>query len=209
MLFTFATDAQGWNGGFTDLSPEQVNDVGFMFEHRELPAESGLTGGALFISGKNVSDDLFMYIARPVTGLLPETTYAITFEVELLSDAPAGCVGVGGAPGESVYVKVGAAGQQPGRVTDASGRFHLNVDKGNQSTGGANARMVGNVTNGMTDCTTAVYRRITRDNLANPLLITSDSQGELWLFVGTDSGFESTTALYYDSIHVVLEPVQQ
>ena len=53
------------------------------------------------------------------------------------------------------------------------------------------------------------YRPITRDNRSRPLRVTSDAQGTLWLLVGTDSGYESTTALYYDTIRVVLEPVAQ
>jgi len=205
LLFTFDSSTQNWSGNFTDLAPGQVNDVGFLFEQRELPAETGFLGGALFVSGRNVSDDLFMFAAHPVTGLRPETSYALTFELELASNAPSGCVGVGGAPGESVYLKVGAAVQQPDRVTSASGNLSLNLDKGDQSAGGANAQMVGDIANGTTDCTAPVYRRITRDNRANPLRVTSDSQGELWLLVGTDSGFENTTSLYYDTIRVILE----
>jgi hypothetical protein len=205
MLFTFDSDTEGWSGGFTDLAPGQVDDVGFVFEHRALPAETGLQGGALFVSGRNVSDDLFMFLAYPVTGLLPETSYSLTFELELASNAPSGCVGIGGAPGESVYLKAGGAVQQPGRVTASSGNLRLNMDKGEQSTSGANALMVGDIANGAMDCDAPVYRQISRDNRANPLRITSDSQGALWLLVGTDSGFESTTALYYDSIRVTLE----
>jgi hypothetical protein len=205
MLFNFDSGTEGWSGGFTDLAPGQVNDVGFVFEHRQLPAETGLQGGALFVSGRNVSDDLFMFLAYPVTGLLPETSYSLTFELELASNAPSGCVGIGGAPGESVFLKAGAAVQQPGRVTASSGNFRLNVDKGEQSTGGANALMVGDIANGAEDCDSPVYRQVRRDNRANPFRITSDSQGELWLLVGTDSGFESTTALYYDTLRVTLE----
>jgi hypothetical protein len=206
LLFVFDRSTQDWTGSFTDLAPSQVNDVGFLFERRELPAEVGLPGGALFVSGRNVSDDLFMFLTHPVTELLPETEYTITFELELASNSPTGCVGVGGAPGESVYVKVGAATAQPDRVTNSSGNLRLNVDKGEQSMGGANARMVGDLANGSTDCATPSYRYITRDNRDNPLRITTDAEGRLWLLVGTDSGFESTTSLYYDTIRVILEP---
>jgi hypothetical protein len=209
LLFTFDASTQDWTGNFTDLAPSQVNDVGFLFERRELPAEVGTPGGALFLSGRNVSDDLFMFLTHPVTGLRPDTAYALTFELELASNSPTGCVGVGGAPGESVYLKVGAALIQPDRAMDSSGNYRLNVDKGNQSAGGANAVVVGDVANGSADCGAPSYRRITRDNRSLPLRITTDAQGTLWLFVGTDSGYESTTSLYYDTIRVVLEPIQQ
>ena len=34
----------------------------------------------------------------------------------------------------------------------------------------------------------------------------ADDDGTLWLILGTDSGFEGLTTLYYDEITVVLEP---
>jgi hypothetical protein len=209
LLFTFDGSSQDWSASFTDLAPTQVNDVGFLFERRDLPPETGTLGGALFISGKNVSDDLFMFITHPVTGLRPSTPYALTFELELASNASTGCVGVGGSPGESVFLKAGAAAIQPERVTDSSGNHRLNVDKGEQASGGANAQVLGDIANGSTDCATPSYRSITRDNRSTPFHISSDDQGQLWLLVGTDSGFEGITALYYDTIRVVLEPLPQ
>ncbi len=35
--------------------------------------------------------------------------------------------------------------------------------------------------------------------------VTADENGVLWFIVGTDSGFEGLTTLYYDTITVVLE----
>jgi hypothetical protein len=208
LRFTFEEDAQGWSASFTDLAPEQLPHVDFVFERRPLPDELGGTGGALFLSGRNVSDDLFMFLTYPVSGLSPDTPYSLTFELELASNAPPRCAGIGGAPGESVYLKVGAALLQPERVTGSDGSYRLNVDKGNQSTGGANAQVVGNIANDAPDCSMEDYRRITRDNLASPFRLTTDAQGRLWLLVGTDSGFEGTTGIYYDAIRVVLEPAR-
>ncbi|WP_224367975.1 hypothetical protein [Hyalangium versicolor] len=209
LLFTFDGSLQGWTGGFTDLAPGQEDQVAFTFEQRELPTETGIMGGALLLSGRNVSDDLFMFVTHPVNDLSPDSPYSLTFELELASDASTGCAGIGGAPGESVFLKVGAAAVEPARVTDESGHYRINVDKGNQSGGGANAQVVGNIANGSTDCTHPTYRRITRDNRANPFRINSDGEGRLWLLLGTDSGFEGTTALYVDTIRVVLEPIAQ
>jgi hypothetical protein len=209
LLFTFDESTQGWSAGYTDLAPAQENDVGFTFERRELPAETGAIGGALFLSGRNVSDDLFMFVTHSVSDLRPATPYSLTFELELMSNAPTGCAGIGGAPGESVYLKAGAAPVQPERVTDGSGHYRLNVDKGEQSMGGANAQVVGHIANGSTDCANPTYQRITRDNRDSPFRIDSNSEGQLWLLLGTDSGFEGTTALYVDTIRVVLEPLAQ
>jgi hypothetical protein len=206
LLFTFDGDAQGWSGNFTDVSAEHAQAVGFVFEHRPLPAEVGGAGGALFLSGENVSDDLFLFLTYPVTGLRPNTRYDLTFELELASNAPAGCLGIGGDPGGSVFLKVGAALVPPDSVMTPSGGYRLNVDKGNQSSDGANAQVVGDIANSSRECNRPSYQRITRDNRDRPFRITTDGQGQLWLLVGTDSGFEGATALYYDTLRVVLEP---
>ena len=62
--------------------------------------------------------------------------------------------------------------------------------------------------NGSPECSDTPYRMIERDNLEEPLTVRTDAEGSAWIFVGSDSGFEGTTSLYYDRIDVVLEPVE-
>lgn len=38
--------------------------------------------------------------------------------------------------------------------------------------------------------------------------VTASPDGELWLLVGTDSGFEGLTGIYYQRIAVTLNPVK-
>jgi hypothetical protein len=40
----------------------------------------------------------------------------------------------------------------------------------------------------------------------HPNAVTANQFGELWLLIGTDSGFEGITSLYYQSISVTLRP---
>jgi hypothetical protein len=44
-------------------------------------------------------------------------------------------------------------------------------------------------------------------NHQHTTLVNANSKGEMWLFVGTDSGFEGLTNLYYQRIDVTLTPV--
>ena len=37
-----------------------------------------------------------------------------------------------------------------------------------------------------------------------PIEVKSNDSGELWLIIGTDSGFESTTTIYYNRIKVTV-----
>ena len=52
------------------------------------------------------------------------------------------------------------------------------------------------------------YRIKTLDNTDMPLSVTTDSDGAVWLIVGTDSGFEGLTRLYYARISYVLSAVE-
>jgi len=54
---------------------------------------------------------------------------------------------------------------------------------------------------------TANYVLIERNNIGRPMKTWTSASGELWLLVGTDSGFEGTTSLYYTKIIVQLEVV--
>ncbi len=154
------------------------------------------------LSGNNHSDDLFMFIKRKVTGLNPNTSYTLVFEVELASNAPKGSVGAGGSPGESVYLKAGASEIEP--VKNVQGdQYVLNIDKGNQSEAGSNATVLGDIA---TPLTVAEYTLITRNNAspsAEPLIAQSNSNGDIWLMIGTDSGFEGTTTVYYTNVKVL------
>jgi hypothetical protein len=200
--FSFDKDTEGWTGDFTDLPFEFKHEYELEFEHADLPA--GLVGKGLKIGGQNNSDDLFMYVKKQLTGLKKDTTYVVKFKVNFATNAPAGAVGIGGPPGEAVWVKVGASHQEPVPVQDASGFIHLNLDKGSQNGGGKDAVQLGDVAKEVNE-EFDVYELKTLDNFASPMEVTTDKDGNLWIFVGTDSGFEGKTVLYYNSIEVMLE----
>ncbi len=78
------------------------------------------------------------------------------------------------------------------------------MDESNQANGGPAASVVGDIGNG-TD--TASYVFLRRRHVYTTI-VTADAKGRLWLMVGTDSGFEGTTGLYYRKINVSLTPVE-
>jgi hypothetical protein len=154
-----------------------------------------------------------MYITRPVTGLSPNQKYKILLEFTFATNVPAGCVGVGGAPGESVYLKAGATAIQPAKVISSSpgnlGLVVTNIDKGGQSVSGREVVNVGDFTGGTGGCGDAdkVYALKTLSTAGIEPTVTTDSQGRLWLVIGTDSGFESRTEIYYLEGSATLTPV--
>jgi hypothetical protein len=197
--FDFSHGGQGWVAGFADYPVHADGFYKLESGYRRLPAPLDDRSG-FFISGENHSDDLFMYLKRRVSGFDPNTNYEVSFVVEFATDVPTGCGGVGGSPGESVFVKAGASSVEPIAIVNESGQYRMNIDKGNQSRGGANAVVIGNVANS-TLCEQNIRRyEIKQLSSPQPVLVTTDASGSVWLLVGTDSGFEAGTSLYYTRI---------
>jgi len=208
--FDFEGGPQGWVSGFADL-PADAEPEFFELESDWRPLPDDLEGDALYVRGHNHSDDLWMYWRRAVEGLEADTTYEVDMVIEMASNVPAGLVGIGGSPGESVFVKAGASTVEPEADADDAGWLRMNVDKGNQSEGGDDAVVVGTIANPNIDPETAdglTYELMTLDSTGLGLTATTDSSGTLWVFVGSDSGFEGATALYYSRIEVELTPAE-
>lgn len=203
----FAVSQDDWQVDFSDF-PAGIEDSAFYelkFAYTDRPASTG-SGKSVMLSGNNHSDDLFMFMKKKLTGLSPNTDYTVVFDVELASNAPRGYSGVGGSPGESVFLKAGASGMEPKKVIESK-QYTFNLDKGNQSSSGLMATVLGNIatTESSTD-----YELITRSNASSnaaPFIARSNSDGEIWLFVGTDSGFEGITTVYYTRVNVVFSTV--
>ena len=201
LAFNFDNDSQGWLTGFADL-PADFDQSTFELEsgYRALPA--GLDGSGMYLQGHNRSDDLFMYLKRQVEGLRPETAYAVTVSLDLATNVPAGSFGIGGSPGESVYVKAGASTIEPLSEEDVAGYLRMNIDKGNQATEGEVMINLGNVAH--PEVTGVEYKIKTLHNQGSPFEVVSDSEGRIWLIVGTDSGFEGLSAFYYAAITYII-----
>jgi hypothetical protein len=200
--YEFEEGSQGWVGGFADYPADwDENRFDFRFEHADLPEEVGLESKAMLISGTNISDDLFMFMKKEISGLRPDHEYLLRVEIELASQYPEESVGIGGSPGGSVYLKAGGSTAEPQAVPE-NGEIRMNIDKGNQSQRGEQMVVTGTVGIPGEEFT---YMLINRDNLQQPVRVRSDASGSLWVIVGTDSGFEGTTTLFYNSIAISLE----
>ena len=207
----FQEDQEGWVAGFADL-PADYDSAQFMLDSGWGSLPSGLEGNALFLSGNNHSDDLFMFIQKQFSGLKPETTYQVQFDVELASNSPAGMMGIGGSPGESVYIKAGAVPHEPEIITDSIDWLRMDIDKGNQASEGEDMINLGTYSNPNIDAETQVgdeYALMRLDNQYVPFQVTSDKEGNIWVIVGSDSGFEGKTAVYYNSINITLTEENQ
>jgi hypothetical protein len=147
-----------------------------------------------------------MFFKVRVDGLKPDTVYQAAFDLELATDVPGGMMGIGGSPGESVYVKAGATAVEPVAEVDATdGWLRMNIDMGSQSQGGEDMIVLGNIAyepDGTEEAGQWVLKPM--DNEGHPFSAKTDEDGALWLILGTDSGFEGLTAVYYAQITVGL-----
>jgi hypothetical protein len=84
------------------------------------------------------------------------------------------------------------------------------VDKGDQSAGGRFASVLGNIANGRAidpSLPEQPYANVERTG-THAFFARADAAGNLWLLVGTDSGFEGLTRLFYLGITVTLLPLE-
>ena len=201
----FHRGPQGFTAGFADYPPAHEEIFELTSDHRALPAPLE-PRSALFISGINRSDDLFMFFKGPVVGLRPGARYGVTVGLEIATSTPAGCIGVGGAPGESVWIKAGATAVEPLPVQDGT-YLRMNIDIGNQSRGGAHAVVLGNIANSRSCEQPRQWERKSFLGRTTPEPITVPPDGRAWLLFGADSGFEARTQIYFTGASVTFTPL--
>ena len=190
------------DGGFTPIFSDYPNEQGveefyeLRSDHEEVPIADA--GKGLFLSGNNHSDDLFMGYYKDLSGLVPETEYQFTVRFQLATNVGNDMIGIGGAPGESVFVKCGVASKEPENSLDSLNHFCLNIGKGSQSTSGSDMIVVGNL----------AKEEINRpgeyefNEIETKVIARTDEAGTAYLVIGTDSGFEGVTSYYLDDISV-------
>lgn len=196
--YDFATSQHDWTGDFADYPVGEEAFYELRFSHDTLPAPLNKTKKALRLSGTNHSDDLFLFTKKKLTGLTPNTEYRIDFEFELASNLPTSSIGIGGGPGTSTYVKVGAHATEPKKVANQN-FYEFNLNKGNQSQGGDDAIVLGTL--GITG-DDFVYKLIERSNDTQNFTAKTDGEGNLWVFLGVDSGFEGIQTFYITQANI-------
>ena len=139
-----------------------------------------------------------MGYCKKIDGLVGGQNYEFSIKFKIATNVSGGMFGVGGSPGESVYIKSGIAAVKPENSVDDIGYFRLNIDGGHQGESGKDMKVVGNM---------AKQDEMNPDGYDfNVYELTvsaaANENGEVYLIIGTDSGFESTTAYYIDDVEL-------
>ena len=199
--FRFDNDEEGFLPIFADFSLDGLfdsegNDAYKMTHARKIIPVTGAESYGLYISSINRSDDVFMGYVKEISGLVANTKHTFQISFKLATDVEEGFFGVGGAPGESVYVKAGVVMEFPivGTALDGHERI-LNIDKGNQSQGGKDLVVVGDMAKPRDAADGFVFKNMSVERIA-----TTNAEGQIFIIIGTDSGFEGFTEYYLDDI---------
>jgi hypothetical protein len=192
---------EGWTVNFSDYPVGEEQFYELQSGLVKLPPPLDTTQYAVLISGNNHSDDLFSYMYKPLTGLAPNTTYQVTFIVNLASNVSTESIGIGGSP--DLSFGVGGLDSIPANYVDGSDYYRPTFHVELQSNRSNDIMQVAG-TLGATD-TTTVYTQIQRHNLNKPMKLTTDGNGTLYLLVGWDSGFEGITKIYIKTVVVRIE----
>lgn len=209
---TAAFDFSGDDSGFTPIFADYPNTEGveafYEFRHEYGTVPIPEAGNGLFISGNNHSDDLFMGYVKMLDGFIPGRTYRFTVSFQLATNVESGLAGVGGAPGEGVAVKCGITATEPQAILQKGsfgGEFRMNIDKGAQSNSGKDMITVGDMAKDENKHPGEYEFKEFRAEFS----VTANRLGQVYLIIGTDSGFESTTSYYLDNISVSWKDAEQ
>ncbi|BDD08258.1 hypothetical protein FUAX_06900 [Fulvitalea axinellae] len=193
--YTFAKGDDGWVGDYADYEAAKEKSYTLSTKHMPLPAPLKQTDKGLRQVGKNLNKDLFMFVKKKVTGLLPKQEYKVMFDIQIASNAPVNAESKMGRPAEHVYIKAGASTTEPKKAEDNKKIFRLNLDKGNHHKPGKMILM-GNFANG-TKLSKYALRQLKTYRFVT---VKANDKGEAWLIVGTDSKYGGTTSIYYNKI---------
>lgn len=202
ITFDFNAGAgENWSGGAADYPVGQENNVGAVTDRRFLPPSLAPTVSALYLSGTNVSGDLFLFQKKFFSGLLPNTTYRIQVRLEFASNLHSGCT-TGAGP--LTVIKAGLTTTEPLAAPDGQSVYRMSIDKGAGTAGGGFAQL-GDIRNGLSNCPTPGTYELRITSLENQSqTITTDGQGGFWIFVGTQSSFVGFHEIFVTQLQLVL-----
>lgn len=165
---------------------------------RRLPPEIASERQGQFISANNYSADMYMFMKKELgrsQGVIPGRHYLVTIKTVFASNAPTGCLGPGGGPGEAVILKANVLNVGPEISVDEDRYVRTSFNHG---------RAISNIANGV-DCEVARGEYVSLSRVGPIIRARAGKDGRLWIVLGTDSGYEGKTSLYYQQVEVFLK----
>jgi len=201
-----ANPPDGWSAVFAEYPDGENEFYELNSGIKNLPEPLDQAKKAFMLSGNNHSDALQMWLVKQLSGLAPESKYSIETEVELASKYPDGSVGIGGSPGNSVYLvsKFATQGYTLEKGKTEGENIKLVLKKVEAVHESVMEIDLGDVS---INSDQYVYKLITRKKSSDTNVVITDKDGKLWTVVGTWSGFEGISSLYYTRIKFTLTKI--
>lgn len=198
----FNKGIDGWTAGVADYHDgTEPTETGAGWSKLPVP----FTGMGYYMRSHNNSDDVFTYAKRQFSGFVPNAKYNLTIEMSYVTSASNGCMGVGGARGEAVFMVGAAIDFEPKLVKASDGRYVLNFDHGDQGNSGKQGKVLGRQGIDGLECDGTAYGKATRKS-DEVIPVQADMDGKFWIVLGTDSAFEGTNDLYLTGAVVNVKP---
>ena len=195
----FNGNADGWTAVYVAYPEKDSLFYELEAGIRALPSPLDTTKKGFMLSGNNHSDALQMFLTKKLSGLAPNTNYSVETEVELASMYPDGSVGIGGSPGNAVHLVAKFA--EKGYTFEQGAVEVDNIELVLNKEGSVLEMDLGDISIPSEEY---IYQLITRKKASGSQVVKSDQEGKLWAVIGTWSGFEGITTLYYTRIKITL-----
>lgn len=193
----------GWKAVYAEYPEGEEEFYELESGAKNLPEPLDQTKKAFMLSGNNHSDALQMWLVKQLSGLAANAKYTIETEVELASKYPDGSVGIGGSPGNAVHLvsKFATEGYTLEKGKTEGDNVKLTLKKVESVPESVLNFELGDVSIASEQY---VYKLITRKKSSSPNVVVTDNAGKVWAVVGTWSGFEGISTLYYTRIKITL-----
>ena len=201
--FDFEKSDEDFEAIFSDYHDDGNNYETYEMksDYTDIPIKD-ISSKGLYIASMNRSDDMFMGYMKEITGLPKEQSFTFDISFKLATDVEAGGFGIGGSPGAAVYIKSGIASEKPEIQMDDNGVFRFtNLDTGSQASGGKDLQEIGNMDKPEENWVEGFMFK----DFSTSVEVTTNSNGSVYLVIGSDSGFEGLTEYYIDDVSVVVQ----
>ena len=201
--FDFEESEEDFEAIFSDYHDDGNNYESYEMksDYTTIPVKD-ISSKGLYIASHNRSDDIFMGYIKEITGLSKDQSYTFDISFKLATNIEAGGFGIGGSPGAAVYIKAGVVSEKPEMEKDDVGVLRFtNIDTGSQASGGEDLLHLGNIEKPEENWVEGYMFK----SFSTSVTATTNSNGSVYLIIGSDSGFEGFTEYYIDDVSITIQ----
>lgn len=198
----FTESQSGWQLNVVDYDTLTGRDsLKLNSQIASFPSPLPTSGKALMVRSNNYGPSLFTFLTKKITGLQPGQTYAFHLEADLITRYPKNDSAIFVvSPESTLFLKAAVTNNQP-QVKLNGAKVGLNLDKGTFGQPGNDFMLISE----SSFPTDTVYTIKQFKNTDDSFILTPDSEGNVWVCIGTETAFKGQTQVYYDQIKINIQ----